>query len=326
MYRNLLLFTFLLFISTNLFSQVWKGRVVNAETDAPIPYANVFLRGSLMGTISDTEGCFELDCKGNTVLSLVVSSMGFEMLIVNPEMINSNLKVGLTERSYEIDEIAVNAEPSGWSRRKMLRKFKAEFVGSTRIAKSCQILNIDEVYLYYNNHTKTLHGRCKTPIVIRNKALGYQLSFVLDEFVWSSDRMIYKGVSSFEELTFLDKNEIKKIDSRRYLAYRGTPMNFFRCVYRGDLNGSRFSIYDKNDAALDVKDIISKINNQSKLCRNGVLNVHYAGTAKTQIILHEGCIALNAIGVFDPELVSFTGWMGVYRVGDMLPYDYIPIQ
>lgn len=318
-------FIFLL-LSLNLSAQVWKGRVVCAETDEPIPYANVFLRGSLIGTITNPEGKFELDPKGNTALSLVVSGMGFQSVLVEPDNLGKSLKVQLETRRYDIEEVDVKAESSAWSRRRMIKRFKYEFLGSSQIAKSCEILNIDAIYLFYNKATKTLYASCKSPIEIRNKALGYKVNYFLDEFRWTRKTMKFKGFSSFEELQFLDEKERDKINKRRYFTYRGTPMNFFRCLYQEDLEGSRFDVYTKSMQTLGPNEMIDRANNSKKLCVDESIVVRYSTNLRSEILFNVPCINLNANGLVNPDEVSFLGVMAIYRVGDMLPYDYVPIK
>lgn len=323
---HFLLFLILLF-PLNLFGQICNGRVVDAGSDEPVRYANVFLHGSLIGTITDSEGRFVLDCKGNTSLPMVVSCIGYQSIVVESELYQSNLKILLNEKSYSIDEVDVNAEPSEWSRKKMVRIFKEEFVGSTRIAKACDIFNIDEVYLYYNRKTKTLHAQCESPILIRNKSLGYNVSFVLEEFEWSKKKLVYKGYPSFQEHIFSGKKEIKKIIKRRYLAYGGTLMNFFRSVQDGSLKNSRFDIIDEYKDELRLADITDDENNPTQLCYDGTLSVFYGDkNSGTDLKFFGDCVELNTNGYFDPDLVTITGFMGVFRVGDMLPFDYMPEQ
>lgn len=323
-----LLLVLILTVPLHVFGQICKGRIVDAKTDKPIPYANVFLHGSLIGTITNTKGQFELDCKGNTALPMVVSCLGYQTVVVESDLYQTRLKILLYEKLYEIDEVNVNGTvKSAWKRKKMVRVFKKEFVGSTRIAKACEILNIADVHLYYNGKTKTLYAKSESPILIRNKSLGYNVSFGLEEFEWSKKKLKYKGYPSFQQHIFSGKNEIEKVNKRRYLAYRGTLMNFFRCVQKGSFLNSRFEIFDENRIELGLKHIIDDEDNSTLLCYEGTLTVFYGDkNVGTFLKFNEDCVDLNTNGYFDPDLVTIEGFMGYFRVGDMLPFDYMPDQ
>ncbi|MFW5821056.1 MAG: carboxypeptidase-like regulatory domain-containing protein, partial [Bacteroidota bacterium] len=74
----------LLLYSLALFSRVipedlLRGKVVDADTNEPLIGVNVVIKGTTKGTITDTEGKFQIDINGETA-TLVFSYIGYIQL------------------------------------------------------------------------------------------------------------------------------------------------------------------------------------------------------------------------------------------------------
>ena len=81
---SFLLFSFLLtFVALSALGQAGSralisGRVVDAETGQPLPGAHVFIASSMIGTVTDTNGQFDLHDVPVGAHRLYVSMLGFE--------------------------------------------------------------------------------------------------------------------------------------------------------------------------------------------------------------------------------------------------------
>jgi hypothetical protein len=93
----------LLLISGEILSQT-KGIVLNKNTNAPVPYANIWIANENMGTTSDKNGLFAFkeDLKNKL---LIISSIGFESEQIHID--SPNLKLYLIPKTYFIKEIIV---------------------------------------------------------------------------------------------------------------------------------------------------------------------------------------------------------------------------
>uniref|UniRef100_UPI0032177DD7 carboxypeptidase-like regulatory domain-containing protein n=1 Tax=uncultured Draconibacterium sp. TaxID=1573823 RepID=UPI0032177DD7 len=305
-------------------SQVCKGRVVDSENGEPIRYASVFLNRSSIGTITDEKGHFELDLKNNSAIPLIVSCIGYQTVLIEPEFLLSNLKVELKKKIYEIDNVDVASDACSWSRKKMLRIFYREFIGSTRRAKSCTIENVDDIYLYYNDETKTLHASSKVPIMIRNKALGYNIFFLLDYFIRTDKKLSYYGYSTFKEHIFSGKRDIERTEARRRSAYERSFMRFVRSLYVGTLETNRYVLSKSNGGKLNLNEVVSySSENKKQICYNGTIVINILWHIPTYLRIKEKCMDIDSSGYYNPELVELDGFWGIFRVGDMLPFDYV---
>lgn len=118
-HRKFLLLTFFFFNISNLFSQnnngIIEGRVVNLINNEPVPFANIILEGTTIGSTSDIEGNFSFYGLKPGYVRLLVSSIGFETYASEDIMVTNAKKhyieVRLNETVKQLDEIKVKASP-----------------------------------------------------------------------------------------------------------------------------------------------------------------------------------------------------------------------
>ena len=117
--RNLLLFSFLIVFP--LLSQaqdsggcVILGKVVDATTNDPLPFAAVVLQGETSGTATDLDGNYRLEGVPSGVHNIVVSFLGYASVTMfeiettpsRPALVN----VSLSESAVAVDAAEVVAE------------------------------------------------------------------------------------------------------------------------------------------------------------------------------------------------------------------------
>ncbi len=88
---------------------VIKGKVLDKHTEEPVPFANVFLKGTTIGVSSDFDGLFELRTE-RTADTIGVSALGytsqFRYLENDPEQ---TIYFKLDRTAFELEEIVVHA-------------------------------------------------------------------------------------------------------------------------------------------------------------------------------------------------------------------------
>jgi len=235
-HKLLLIICISIILPFTLCAQVISGKVMDAGTGEPLPNANIFLAGTLTGTITNKSGNFELDTKGNVSIPLVISFVGYRTLVLPPDYFNTQSTVQLYEKPERLEEIDVNQIPCSLSRKEMLRRFKKEFLGTSAYAASCKILNEDDIYLFYNDSTQVLHGRAKNPLIIINRMLGYRITYLLESFRMSEEGTKYRGYHNFDELEPEIHNLKKSITDNREKAYIGSVMHFIRSLYYDNIH------------------------------------------------------------------------------------------
>jgi hypothetical protein len=94
---------------------VIQGRVYNANTSEPVPFANIIIWGTNIGSVSDIDGNFLFTGITPGYVELRVSSVGFEQYISEQILVTNASKVfievPLDEANIAIEEITVKASP-----------------------------------------------------------------------------------------------------------------------------------------------------------------------------------------------------------------------
>ncbi|MCM2303047.1 MAG: carboxypeptidase-like regulatory domain-containing protein, partial [Flavobacteriaceae bacterium] len=105
MKKNILLFL-LIFTSIHIFSQFKIGGIVIDEYNNPIPYTNVVFVGSNIGTITNENGKFYLECNKN-INDVEFSFIGFEKIRIKVNNRDLNLRIVLKESSNQLREVVL---------------------------------------------------------------------------------------------------------------------------------------------------------------------------------------------------------------------------
>ena len=101
-----LLFFFMAFISVQVYAQDIKisGTVISGSDNYPIIGANILVKGTTIGTITDVDGNFSFEApKGST---LVISYIGYQSQEMQVSG-NAPIKIVLSEDSEKLDEVVV---------------------------------------------------------------------------------------------------------------------------------------------------------------------------------------------------------------------------
>jgi hypothetical protein len=114
--QKLLIYLFLI-TSISLFSQtdslkttILKGQVIHADSKKVLSAAHILNLNSVVGTITNDRGFFELPTKAND--TILVSYLGFasiKLKITNDLLKGNELVIGLYEKAQEIREIVIKS-------------------------------------------------------------------------------------------------------------------------------------------------------------------------------------------------------------------------
>jgi outer membrane receptor for ferrienterochelin and colicins len=104
-----LIFSYLLLISIFSFGQSVSGKITSTNGE-PIPYANVYVRNSKIGAVSDENGFYTLSNIKEKTFTIIVSSIGYKtktakIILKNTESITKNFILSDDE---SLDEIVIS--------------------------------------------------------------------------------------------------------------------------------------------------------------------------------------------------------------------------
>ena len=106
---------FILFTANPLLAQdgVIRGRVFNAQNNEPVPFANIVISGTTIGSTSDFDGNFLFTGVNPGFVRLEVFSIGFERKISDELMVSNTrttfVEIGIEEIAVELAEVQVRA-------------------------------------------------------------------------------------------------------------------------------------------------------------------------------------------------------------------------
>jgi len=76
---------------------------------------------------------------------------------------------------------------------------------------------------------------------------------------------------------------------------------------------------------LTIRQIIEDEENMRQICYQGKIRIiYYPKAMDSYMVLKSNSIKIAENGYYDPDLISWYGSIGRYRLGDMLPFDYQP--
>jgi len=108
--KKLLVLFLALFSGAIMFAQTTvSGTVIDANTNDPIPGANIKVVGNVSGTSTDFDGKFSLKINENLPFSIEISFIGYTSKTIEVSSDDENLTVSLEESQNALDEVVVSA-------------------------------------------------------------------------------------------------------------------------------------------------------------------------------------------------------------------------
>jgi hypothetical protein len=238
----------LLFQSSYAQATAEKGLLLDKLTNQPIVGASVFINASGIGTISGSDGRFDLSKFiqaqfGHPILT--IAAMGYETATYNFANAKGSVVIYMNPLVRELETVTVNAAiKNGWE--KYGRDFIESFLSYSEFSKLCIIENPEVLKFYYEANQNVLKVIARKPLIIQNKALGYKITYWLESFEhnFSTRILSYSGLTYYEDLIRPNK---RKSQAARWIlnreaAYEGSVMHFVRSVHDGTLASSGFIV------------------------------------------------------------------------------------
>jgi CarboxypepD_reg-like domain len=341
------------FSITSLAQFVITGTVMDSSSREPLAKASVFCQNTTLGTVTNKEGEFSLSLKSGGY-DLIFSYTGYQTQTVRVTE-NNKLEILLIKEDKSLGEVVLsnsNEVKDGWE--KYGDFFIKNFIGSTPNAGQCTLLNPEVLKFYYYKRSNKLKVLTTDAILISNNALGYNLRYQLDSFVYyyNTNINLYRGYCLFTEMEGSDslKNSWTK---KRANAYYGSKLHFMRSYYDSTLveDGWLVDLLDeKNDKKFNkVKDVydtlyygaldstmqveiyyprkisITYTKNRPEAEYLKKMNLPKSVPYQISYIDIKQTIAITENGYYyDQKDWVNQGYWSWKNLGDLLPYDYLP--
>jgi hypothetical protein len=222
------------------------GRVLDAATNQPVPFASVYLNASTQGTTADAQGNYQLTGLPAGTSELAASALGFATTKQTIRLTtNRTLPISLRPESKALQTITVTARRTKAYDR-MVRVFERELLGNTPFANRCQIKNMDAVVL--TSQDGKLTAQASEPLLIENLALGYRVHYSLLRFDNFRGATYYAGTSRFDVLTPDNTEQAQRWERNRQKAYQGSLRHLLTSLVAGTYEKEGFLVYQANFA------------------------------------------------------------------------------
>lgn len=349
--------TFILWVTIcgGLYAQTGKlsGRVIDSSTQKPLPFANVYLNNTTIGTTTDANGEFLLQNLPLGAAEIVCSFIGYvsqQAKVVVRETGNTPMAIRLNPDSQQLVQVDVKSNrDKDWE--KQFKRFEKVFFGNTA---SCRLLN--PWVIDFASENGQITATAPVPLEIENRQLGYKLFFQLKKFAYSSTTFAIVGNVRFTELEASEASQVATWTKNRERAYHGSVKHLMKAILDRRLKQQGFLLYgDKvkgrprsNNFSLELEynlvpyDTTSLVVsasglNEYRIAVKDRLEAHYINDFTNRgfyrdinypvswLEVRGGYVIVNKDGtLLNPTDVAVSGGMADARVSGMLPLNYQP--
>ena len=337
------------------------GVAIDSVSREPLPFANIFVNNTTLGTSADQIGAFELKGLPPGFNDVVFSYVGYQPRIIRFYVADGATipagSIALLQKPEEMEEVQVTGKKDkDWERK--LKSFEKIFLGENNNSENCKIQNPWVINFPEHASRSSLEASASEPIEIFNYGLGYKIYFYMANFSANPKRYQIVGQFRFEEAEPLEASQAVAWRKNRIDAYHGSERHLFKAIIDGQAAEEGFRLYvEKPGVPLPARsDVFGNELNKSvvefdpeKIVKKGPnpgeytielpprLEVHYVNEYATKkyykdvpfqvswLEVDKGQLTLNEKGVVlnSIDLVT-SGAMSASRVADLLPFNFTP--
>jgi hypothetical protein len=342
-------------------AQTVKGKITDEQTGEALPFANVFISNTTLGSTTDIDGNFEITGQIPQTFELAASFVGYYTKYRNVALggrTEVTVHFQLEPRIGQLDEIQLKARrDKKWERN--LKRFERVFlaVADDPFLKDNKILNpwVLDFDQGREGGMKYFVAAAQEPLQIENKALGYHVEYHLQSFVETRRGFQYYGLVNFQELE--DEHEIEDL---RNSTFQGSLRHFIRSLVGNKIDTlefemykvipDRFGVHRTNDFYEELRESIVRVQRDSLyICEleNGMIRVdlpyklelhnlkmpwpndYYENVYHSISWLEapNGYFEVDESGIMkDPTQLQRSGFIGRERIARFLPHDFEPTK
>lgn len=334
------------FLIASANAQITIQGVVFDESGRPVEGVSVFLSNTTFSDFSDSVGGFTIiGMKGDH--QLIAYKAGYQLYSSQINRLGK-LRIRL-KRVREKEDASGKDAYSEIQMEDFMRTFKNDFLGLSRNAENCEILNPEAIK--FELVPELLKATSEGPIIIRNKRMGYDLAYFLVSYERTSKTSSYVGHARYEDTPGLELSP--KHYGVREKAYKGSVAHFLQSVLAGKHNREGFRLQTATqvgDGWLYKEVPISNLavyneegvflfgagkfrivylperreyNFVRWLKANGIKEVGRGQYTEMEFATQK--VKILPSGTLDPPLgLIFRGYMGWEKMGEALPMNYNP--
>lgn len=327
LYSFLRVFTLVIFAFSSIQAQdattvSLTGKVTDEKTGAPLPFSNVFLNNSTIGTTTDDQGNYRLSGLTIGSLEMVVSYLGYETVKQTLRFEQGGVKTihFKLRQGLQLEDFVVRGGKNK-KREKQLAIIQRELLGKHDFSKQCKITNME--VLRISEEDGHLTAQTVQPLIIENYALGYRIFQDLDEFDLYKGKLYSGGSTRFERLVPKDSAQAKQWFKNQKVAYAGSLKHMLVSMVTDSLSEQGFKVYQVIPDSLRMFNSVRSYNGGANYItyhdRNRIISV------RGEKLIHPGKISTERFLVSGTQLeIFYLKKRGRSPYADM-PYVYTQI-
>ncbi|WP_339759039.1 carboxypeptidase-like regulatory domain-containing protein [Algoriphagus aquimarinus] len=363
-YAARLLYFLLVLISVDfsLNAQTISGTVKNAKTGEAMPFANVFVNNTTIGSTTDVNGKYLITGNLPRNIELVASFVGYKTETKSFSLSATNkvdFKLDPLESILTEVELKTRRDKK-WERD--LRRFKDVFLAvpddpfaSQLEIKNPWVLDFETVKESGPNY---VHATAQEPLQLVNDALGYDVTYYLKDYRFYNNRSSYVGFVFFDPKDISDSTKLAITEANQETSYVGSIRHLLKAILLAKSVDENFEIFQvlpsdmlrkrTNVYIEEIDKSIKRVNPDSILrmpLKNGNYRVYWPNDTEIHFrgkrwrndyysdVYYPVSWISAPLGYFDidrngipvvPSQVVLSGYMGRQRMGRFLPHDYVP--
>ena len=249
-------------------SVILTGKVTDGKTGKPLPFANVFVNNSTIGTNADENGNYRL--AGLTIgsIEMAVSFLGYETIKQTLRFEQPGVKTVQFKliEGMQLTGVTIYSKKNK-KREKHLAIITRELLGKTPFSKQCRILN-PEVLKISLDDNRHLSAQTTAPLIIENNALGYKIHQDLDDFDYFEGRVLYGGSTRFELLKPKDEAQKKLWRENQKIAYAGSLKHLLASMVSDSLHEEGFKVFQEIPDSMRMFRSVRSVNGNNTIANN----------------------------------------------------------
>ena len=232
------------------FSQTITGTVREKGSGLPLPFANVFVNNTTIGSSTDAEGRFRISGNFTNEIELVASFVGYatEVKMIslrNKKEVQVDFDLAFNEGNLTEIELKAKRDKS-WERE--LRRFKEVFLALPDDPYRSQI-ELENPWVVEFEKVKPekgpnyLQASAQEPLKITNKALGYKIDYYLEDFRVLRNGSRFYGQVFYSPIDSSDEKEINKWEEARESNFHSSLRHLNQILLLNSSDSVYFKVY-----------------------------------------------------------------------------------
>ena len=236
------------------------GTVTDEATGELLPFANVYINNSSIGTTTNEKGAYTLTNLPIGNIDVAISYLGYAPIKQTLRFEQPGRKTVLFKmrQGVQLEGVVIFSKRSK-KREQRLKIITRELLGTGRFSKLCKIINPDVLRISMDDNGH-LMAQSISPLKIENRALGYMIYQDLADFDFYEGQVYYGGNTRFELLKPANEEEKKRWRTNQETAYQGSLKQLLTSMVSDSLRENGFRVFQEIPDSLRMFKRVSTYN------------------------------------------------------------------